>query len=92
MIQSLGAFMTKDKLPLILALTVTIGFISLLWLLAFHEVPSTSHDILMASAGTLGTAFAGIVAYYFGSSAGSTEKTRIMANQGVGKPDTTKES
>lgn len=81
--------MNRDNLPVYLAMGTAAGFISLLWIMAFHDVPSTSHDILMASTGTLGTAFVSIISYHFGSSAGSAKKTEIMAKEsssGVPKP------
>lgn len=78
--------MNKDNLPVYLAIGTACGFISLLWIMAFHDVPSTSHDILMASTGTLGTAFVSIISYYFGSSSGSAAKTAIMAKQ-TDKPE-----
>ena len=74
--------MDKDKLPFILAIMTGGGFISMLWIMALKDVPTTSHDILMASVGTLGTAFVGIVSYHFGSSAGSAKKTEILAQNG----------
>jgi hypothetical protein len=69
----------KDKTPAILAYFVTAGFFSLLWLLAFHSVPEESQRILDVMVGSLGTAWIGVVTYYFGSSAGSDEKTKILA-------------
>lgn len=69
----------KDKTPMILAFAVTGGFFSLLWLLAFHSVPTDSVRILDVMVGSLGTAWVGVVTYYFGSSAGSAEKTKLLA-------------
>lgn len=77
--------MNKENLPLILAIMTTVGFVSMLWLMAFHDVPQSSHDLLMAMTGVLGTSYAGIVAYYFGSSAGSAKKTEILAKNGNGE-------
>ena len=71
--------MKKENLPVIIAIATTAGFIMLLCIMAFKDVPTTSHDILMASVGTLGTAFVSIVSYHFGSSAGSARKTDILA-------------
>lgn len=73
----------RDKTPMILALFVTIGFFGLLGLLAFHQVPAQSERILDVMVGSLGTAWIGIIGYYFGSSAGSAEKTRLMQAGGV---------
>jgi hypothetical protein len=74
----------RDKTPAVLAYAVTAGFFSLLWLLAFHSVPVQSERILDVMVGALGTAWIGVVTYYFGSSAGSAEKTRLLA-QSPGK-------
>lgn len=71
--------MNRDNLPLLLAMTTTVGFLSLLWLLCFHEIPPSSHDLLLAMVGTVGGAWNMIVGYYFGSSAGSAKKTELMA-------------
>jgi hypothetical protein len=75
----------RDKTPAVLAYAVTAGFFSLLWLLAFHSVPVQSERILDVMVGSLGTAWIGVVTYYFGSSAGSAEKTRLMAQSSAGK-------
>ena len=77
--------LNKENLPIVIALLTATGFISLLWIMCFKDVPTTSHDILMASTGTLGTAFVAIVSYHFGSSAGSAAKTHIMADKDKAK-------
>lgn len=76
--------MTKENLPLILALVVFAGFISILWLLAFHSVPDKSHDILVEMTGVLGAGFNTLIGYYFGSSASSAKKTEIIEAQQKG--------
>lgn len=75
----------KDRIPAILAISVTGGFFSLLWLLAFHQVPPASEKILDVMIGSLATAWTGIVTYYFGSSAGSDRKTEML-NDAAAKP------
>lgn len=75
----------KDWTPKVLAIGVTIGFFGLLAFLTFKDVPAMSHDILIAMVGSLGAAWASIVSYYFGSSAGSAAKTDILAQQATGK-------
>lgn len=71
----------KDSLPIVLALIVSLGFLALLGMMAFHEIPPTSHDLLLIMIGSLASAFAGIIAYYFGSSSGSAKKTEMLGNQ-----------
>lgn len=65
---------TRDWIVPCLALAVTLGFFSLLWLLAFHEIPGANKDILNIALGSLAAAFAGVVAFYFGSSSSSQKK------------------
>ena len=72
----------KDKIPAILAVGVTVGFFSLLGLFAFREIPVASQTILNVLVGSLGTAWIGIINYYFGSSSGSASKTALLAQQG----------
>lgn len=71
--------LNKDLLPTYLALITTVGYITIVGLLMFHEVPAGSHDVVMQMSGVLATTFGGIIGYYFGSSAGSAKKTEIMA-------------
>jgi hypothetical protein len=72
----------RDKTPMIIAFAITGGFFTLLFILVRHAVPEGSRDVLNIMLGSLGTAFVGIINYYFGSSAGSAEKTKLLAEAG----------
>lgn len=73
---------TRDWTPKALAIVITLGFFGLLYYLLRHEPPAGSRDILNIMLGSLGSAWIGVVTYYFGSSAGSARKTEIMGNGG----------
>jgi hypothetical protein len=62
-----------------LAVAVTAGFFGVLGVMMFIDLPRAAHDALMLMLGSLGTAWASIIAYYFGSSVGSDRKTEILA-------------
>lgn len=72
---------TRSMMPPILAVTVTIGFFGIMALMFFNKVDSNNPAILMML-GSLGTAWTGIIAYYFGSSAGSQAKTDLLSKAG----------
>jgi zinc transporter ZupT len=70
---------TSDWTPKALGLIITMGFFGLLYYLLRHEPPAGSRDILNIMLGSLGSAWIGVVTYYFGSSAGSARKTELMS-------------
>ena len=75
----------KDRLPGILAVGVTIGFFGILIYMLVHGAPKEGGEALFIMLGSLGTSWTGIIAYYFGSSAGSDKKSQMMVNMMAGK-------
>jgi hypothetical protein len=70
---------TKDLTPRLLAGSITLGYFGVLFFMLLNGLPTTGgSEAMLVMLGTLGTAWGGVVAYYFGSSAGSKEKTDAM--------------
>lgn len=68
---------TRSMMPSILAGAVTIGFFGIVTLMFFSKIDENNPAILMML-GSLGTAWTGIIAFYFGSSAGSQAKDDLL--------------
>ena len=69
---------TKSWIPGTLAIGITIGFFGILYSLMMGY--ATKSDELMIMLGSLGTAWTGVIGFYFGSSSGSQEKDRMLYN------------
>ena len=67
---------TRSALPPLLAIMVTLGFFGIL--VGMMTEKFATSDALLLMLGSLGTAWTGIIAFYFGSSAGSQSKDDLL--------------
>jgi hypothetical protein len=70
---------TRSWVPPLLAASVTLGFFAILGGMMFGQMSVADNTALTMMLGSLGTAWTGIIAYYFGSSAGSQAKTDLLS-------------
>lgn len=70
----------KDITPSVLAYGLTLGFFGLIGAAIALPFPEANQNILTMLMGSIGTAWVGAMAYYFGSTAGSREKNTMLAN------------
>jgi membrane-bound ClpP family serine protease len=70
---------TQSFIPPLLSILVTVGFFGILAYLMVTPA-DTANTPLMIMLGSLGTAWTGIIAFYFGSSAGSQKKDQMLFN------------
>jgi Zn-dependent protease len=70
---------TQSIIPPLLSILVTVGFFGILAYLMVTPT-DTANTPLMIMLGSLGTAWTGIIAFYFGSSAGSQKKDAMLYN------------
>jgi len=76
---------TRSIVPPLLAAAVTIGFFAILGGMMFGKMSVADNTALTMMLGSLGTAWTGIIAYYFGSSAGSQAKTDLLSKSSATK-------
>jgi len=76
---------TKDWVPKVLALAITIGFFGILVWMLVNGMPPSGTEALLMMLGALGTAWTGVVNFYYGSSAGSKAKTDALASKEMNK-------
>jgi hypothetical protein len=73
---------TKDWVPKTLAIVITFGFFGILVWMLVQGMPQTGTEALLMMLGALGTAWTGVVNFYYGSSAGSKAKTDALTAMG----------
>ena len=70
------------KIQALIALIILAGFFATLFFMIRANVdPGGMRDALLVMVGSLGTMATSIVGYYFGSSSGSAEKTRLLGEK-----------
>lgn len=72
---------SKSKIPAILSIVITMGFFGVLYVMLLGGVPEGEKDVLLVMLGSLGTAWTGVVNYWFGSSMGSKDKTSLIGKK-----------
>lgn len=68
----------KDIYMYILGALIVIGFFFILYIVFIAEMPQSNKDVGLLVIGALVSKFGDVVAYFFGSSKGSSDKTEMM--------------
>jgi hypothetical protein len=71
----------NDWIPRLLAVMITIGFFGILVWMLMKGMPQTGTEALLMMLGALGTAWTGVINFYYGSSAGSKQKNDLLAQK-----------
>jgi len=68
----------KNVFMYVLGSLIALGFFAVLVVAFKIEMPTGNKDILLILLGVLGAKFGDVVAYFFGSSKGSADKSELM--------------
>jgi hypothetical protein len=68
---------------------IVFGIFAVIGLMIFKPVPQENSVVLNILLGALVGGFTGVYGYFFGSSAGSKEKTQMLADKTPTKPEQT---
>jgi len=69
----------RDWVPGMIAGVIVIGFFGVLGSLLAYGTPDNGGDALLVILGALSSGFASVLAYYFGSSSGSKQKSDLIS-------------
>lgn len=65
--------------PRAIAFVVICGFFGILLVMMFHGIPPDAKEPALIMLGSLGAAFSGVIAYFYGSTSGSLAKSQLLA-------------
>lgn len=71
---------TRSNMPAVLSVAVTLGFFGILLALMFGTIKLADSQALVLMLGSLSTAWGMVMAFWFGTTANSKDKTELLAN------------
>jgi len=71
------------NMPAVLSLIIIPGFFVILLIIMLHPIQESSRSVIDLLIGFLGGAIGQVIAFYFGTTSGSLEKTRLMLSNFV---------
>lgn len=69
----------RDAMPALLAVLLTLGFLTALAYAMTQVIPPENKDFVMTMLGSLGTVWIGACSYWIGTTHASARKTELMA-------------